>query len=60
MIVKDLIKKLQRQNPEKEVMIQQGEEYDYMKAYSVGVVELLDANSVNEDDIIDVVVIKYS
>lgn len=60
MKVKDLIKELQKQDPEKEVMIQQGEEYDYMKAYTVKEVELWDANAPEEDDTMDVVVIEYS
>jgi len=60
MKVKDLIKELQKQNPEKEVMIQQGEEFDYMKAYTVKEVELWDENAPEEEDNIDVVVIEYS
>ena len=60
MKVKDLIKELQKQDPEKEVMIQQGEEFDYMKAYTVKEVELWDANAPEEDDTMDVVVIEYS
>jgi len=60
MKVKDLINELQKQDPEKEVMIQQGEEFDYMKAYTVKLVELWDANAPEEDDTMDVVVIEYS
>jgi len=60
MKVKDLIEELTKQDPDKEVMIQQGEEFDYMKAYTVKVVELWDANAPEEDDTIDVVVIEYS
>ncbi|HEY7866471.1 MAG TPA: hypothetical protein VIC51_10770 [Psychromonas sp.] len=60
MKVKDLIKELQKQDPEKEVMIQQGEEFDYMKACTVKGVELWDANAPEEDNTIDVVVIEYS
>jgi hypothetical protein len=60
MKVKDLIKELQNQDPEKEVMIQQGEEFAYMKAYTVREVELWDANAPEEDDTMDVVVIEYS
>lgn len=60
MKVKDLIKELQKQDPEKEVMIQQGEEFDYMKAYTVKEVKLWDANAPEEDDTMDVVVIEYS
>ena len=60
MKVKDVIKELQKQNPEKEVMIQQGEEFDYMKVYTVKRVELRDVNSTEEDGTIDVVVIEYS
>lgn len=59
MKVKDLITELQKQDPEKEVMIQQGAEFDYMKAYTVKISELCDANSI-EDDTIEVVVIEYS
>lgn len=60
MKVRDLIKELQKQDPEKEVMIQQGEEFDYMKAYTVKEIELWDANAPEEDDTMDVVVIEYS
>lgn len=60
MKVKDLIKELQKQDPEKEVMIQQGEEFDYMKAHTVKEVELWDTNAPEEDDTMDVVVIEYS
>ena len=60
MKVKDLIKELQKQDPEKEVMIQQGEEFDYMNAYTVKETELFDANALEEDYTINVVVIEYS
>ena len=60
MKVRDLIEELKKQDPEKEVMIQQGEEYDYMKAYTVKLAELWDMNSVQDDDIMNVVVIEYS
>lgn len=59
MKVKDLIKDLQKQDPEKEVMIQQGEEFDYMKAYTVKEVELWDEMAPEEDDTMVVVVIDY-
>lgn len=59
MKVKDLIKELEKQDPEKEVMIQQGEEFDYMKSYTVREMELWDATSNKEDDTMDVVVIEY-
>ena len=60
MEVKELIAELQKQDPEKEVMIQQGEEFDYMKAYTVKEAELWDADAPEEDDIMEVVVIEYS
>lgn len=60
MKVRDLIEELKKQDPEKEVMIQQGEEYDYMKAYTVKLAELWDMNSVQDDDTMNVVVIEYS
>lgn len=65
MKVKDLIKELQKQDPEKEVMIQQGEEYDYMMAYSVKAMELCNMTDMYEDDNIkdetfEAVVIEYS
>jgi hypothetical protein len=55
---KDLIKKLQKLDPEKEVMIQQGEEYDYMTAYTVKEKELTDMDT-SEQDVISVIVIEY-
>jgi len=60
MKVKDLIKELQKQDPEKEVMIQQGEEFDYIKAYTVKVKDLVDMNDMVDDGIIQAVVIEYS
>jgi hypothetical protein len=59
MKVKELIKELKKHDPEKEVMIQQGEEFDYMKAYAVKDAVLVDANTLEEDDNMDVVVIDY-
>ena len=60
MKVKELIAELQKQDPEKDVMIQQGEEFDYMKAYTVKEMELWKENEPEEDDTRDVVVIEYS
>lgn len=60
MNVKELIAELKKQDPEKKVMIQQSEEFDYMTAYTVKETELLDANAPEEDDTMDVVVIEYS
>jgi hypothetical protein len=57
MKVKDLIEQLKKQDPEKDVMIQQGEEFDYMLAHSVKVMELADEE---EEENIEAVVIKYS
>jgi hypothetical protein len=59
MKVKDLIKELRKHDPEKEVMIQQGEDFDYMAAYTVKDAVLVNANTSEEDDNIDVVVIDY-
>ena len=59
MKVKELIFLLQKQDPEKEVMSQQGEEYDYMVAYSVKEKDLVDMNDVDEG-IFTAVVIEYS
>lgn len=41
MKVSELISELQKHDPEKEVMIQQGEEFDYMKVHSVRKKEFL-------------------
>ena len=60
MKVKELIEQLKMQDLEKEVMIQQGEEFDYMKAYTVKKIEVWDANAPEEDDTKEVVVIEYS
>ena len=61
MKVKDLILRLNRYDPEMEVMIQQGlDEYDYTKAHKVSVVEVIDMTSSNEDDEeITVIAIEY-
>ena len=60
MKVKELIEILSKQDPEKEVMIQQGEEYDYMVAYSVKEKDLVDMDDVVDDGIVTAVVIEYS
>jgi hypothetical protein len=61
MKVKQLIAELQKQDPEKEVMIQQGEEYDYMAVYTVKEKELSDATYDDDEDLtIKAVVIEYS
>ena len=57
MKVKELIELLKKQNPEKEVMIQQGEDYDYMHAYFVREI-LIDMDEA--DELIEAVVIEYS
>lgn len=59
MTVKELIELLSKQDPDKQVMIQQGEEYDYMVAYSVKEKDLVDMNDV-DDGIVTAVVIEYS
>lgn len=67
MKVKELIEQLKKQDPEKEVMIQQGEEFDYMAVYTVKEKELLDTekfDGYNKDDDVHIttkaVVIEYS
>ncbi len=57
MKVKELIELLEKQDPEKEVLIQQGEDHDYMLAYSVKE-RLIDMDEAEE--IIEAVVIEYS
>lgn len=59
MKVKDLIKELEKQNQEKEVFIQQGEEYDYMSVYTVKEMDIINMNSIYEDEEINAIVIKY-
>lgn len=59
MKTKELIELLKAQDPEKEVMIQQGEDYDYMLAYTVKEIELVDSDS-DLDDTNLFVVIEYS
>jgi hypothetical protein len=59
MKVKELIEELKKQDPEKEVFIQQRGEFDYMKAYTVRKTELWDANSSEDYITINVVVIEY-
>jgi hypothetical protein len=57
MKVSELIGLLQQQDPDKEVMIQQGEEYDYMAVYSVRVVEV---TNLDDEDNTEAVCIEYS
>jgi len=59
MKVKELIQILQKQDPEKEVMIQQGEEYDYMTVHSVKEKDLIDMDDLTEDGEITAVVLQY-
>ena len=60
MKVKELIALLEKHDPEKAVMIQQGEEFDYMAVYSVRDTEIVDMNAPEDDTIIEAVVIEYS
>jgi len=60
MKVKELIEMLQKQDPEKEIMIQQGEEFDYALAYSVREMELCSMADDAESPEIMYVVIEYS
>ena len=55
MTVKELITELQKQPPDMVVMIQQGEEFDYMTVYTVKEKELI-----IEDKVKKTVVIEYS
>jgi len=61
MTVKQLIEELQKYNPDKEVLIQQGEDddYQYLVAYTVRERIITDINTTNEAEI-DAVVIEYS
>lgn len=59
MKVKELIAELEKHDPEKEVMIQQGEEHDYMVAHTVKELSVVDMNAENEDEEIEAVVIEY-
>ena len=65
MKVKELIELLKKQDQDKDVYIQQGEEPDYMQAQNIRETQLInweyefDASGAN-DDLIDVVVIEYN
>ena len=58
MKVKELIELLKKQDPEKPVMIQQGEEFDYMDVYSVKEQDVVHEDS-DDDSPIVAVVIEY-
>ncbi len=58
MRVKEIIELMLKQDPEKEVLIQQGEDHDYMLAHSVREKELTDMDEAEE--LIEAVVIEYS
>jgi len=61
MKVKELIEELSKQDPEMEVMIEQGEDYDYMLAYFVRVKEINNIDDEDEyEDGVNYVVIDYS
>ena len=61
MKVKDLIKQLEKQDPEKEVFIQQGEEQDYMTVYTVRECEIIPEDFIHReiDEVVNAVVIDY-
>ncbi len=59
MKVKELIEQLKQQDPEKEVLIQQGEEFDYMIAHSVRENDFVDMTVCEEDEAFTGVVIGY-
>ena len=56
MKAKELIEKLQALDPEMEVFIEQGEEYEYMKAYTVTELEMYNAET---DEEMTAIVIEY-
>ena len=58
MKVKELIELLKKQDPEKPVMIQQGEEFDYMDVYSVKEQDVVHEDS-DDDSPLVAVVIEY-
>ena len=60
MKVKELIALLQQQDQEKELMIQQGMEFDYTLAYSVREMELVDMTDDSDEPEKMYVVIEYS
>ena len=55
---KELIKELQRFDPEKEVMIKQGEDYDYMRSEIVRTEEVVDWESLDIEPF-EAIVIEY-
>lgn len=60
MKVKELIELLQQQDPKKDVLIQQGEEYDYMTVHTVRQMDLVDMDSDDDEcESIPSVVIQY-
>ena len=59
MKVKELVEKLKQQDPEKEVMIQQGEEYDYMRVESVREKEVFLMDTIEEGKETNIIAIEY-
>ena len=59
MTVKELTEKLKQLPPDKEVMIKQGEEYDYMTIDHVHEITVLDMDNPDEDEEIEIVAIDY-
>lgn len=59
MKVKDLAELLKKQDQEKEVLIQQGEEFDYMAVHSVRERTVFAFESENDEELITYVVINY-
>ena len=59
MTVLDLISELSMYDPNLEVMIQQGEDFDYMIALTVKEEEVVNMDSLDDDDLITAVLINY-
>ena len=56
---RQLIELIQEQDLDLPVFIQQGEEYEYITAYGVSKMTLQDVESLDEDDTVEAVVIRY-
>lgn len=54
-----MIRQLKKQDPEKRLMIQQGEDFDYMESYTVKEKKLVDMETIFSDDEVTAVVIEY-
>ena len=59
MKAKDLIKELKKLNPDKEVMIQQGGEQDYMTVMGIKEIQVFDEDAQDKTGILNIIGVQF-